>query len=139
MTTLTPYEEAVEIVLEAGGEPLKLCYQWGLCTATCPWNLVRSFGVHQIILQSQPGLVEMRESREESLCCGGGSGEIWMDTEKGERPSDIRLGQAIEVGAEVLAAACPYCMLNFEGSRLTSDMGNTIEIKDVSELLREAL
>jgi len=56
MTTLTPYEEAIEIVLEAGGEPLKLCYQCGLCTASCPWNLVRSFGVHQIILQSQLGV-----------------------------------------------------------------------------------
>lgn len=56
MTTLTPYEEAIEIVLEAGGEPLKLCYQCGLCTAICPWNLVRSFGVHQIILQSQLGV-----------------------------------------------------------------------------------
>jgi len=93
------------------------------------------------VLKRIPGLapVKMRESCEESLCSGGGGGEIWMDTEKRERPSELRLGKAIEVGAEVLAVACPYCLLNFEGSRLTSDIGNTIEIKDVSELLRKVL
>ena len=67
MTTLVPYEEAVEIVLEAGGEPLKLCYQCDLCTAVCPWNLVNSFGVRQLMLQSQLGLVDF-ESEDNWVC-----------------------------------------------------------------------
>jgi len=81
----------------------------------------------------------MPDSGEDAICCGGGGGGIWMETKKGERLSDIRLNQAIETGAEILAVACPYCMLNFEDSLLTSDKGDTIEVKDISELVREAL
>ena len=62
-----------------------------------------------------------------------------MDTPKEERLSDLRLNQALDTGAEVLAVACPYCMLNFEDSLLTTDKGNKIEVKDISELVREAI
>jgi Fe-S oxidoreductase len=48
-------------------------------------------------------------------------------------------GEAIELGADVLAVACPYCMLNFDDSVLTLGKEDTIEIKDVSELVLEAI
>jgi len=35
--------------------------------------------------------------------------------------------------------ACPYCMLNFEDSVLTSGKGDVIEIRDIAELVQEAL
>ena len=52
-------------------------------------------------LKKMPGLQlnEMPESRKDSFCCGGGGGRIWMETPKGERFSDLRLDQAIGVGA----------------------------------------
>ncbi len=81
----------------------------------------------------------MWEYRENSLCCGGGGGRIWMETKSGERFSDIRLEQALEAGANVLAMACPYCMLNFEDSVLASEKSDVIEIRDIAELVQEAL
>jgi len=84
-------------------------------------------------------LVEMPEARGESLCCGGGGGRIWMETPKGERFSDLRLAQAMEAGAEVLVTCCPYCITNFEDSRLNVEGGRTIEVKDVTEILEEVL
>ena len=63
----------------------------------------------------------MPESRKNSLCCGGGGGRIWMETPKGERFSDLRLAQAVGTGAQVLATACPYCITNFEDSRLNRE------------------
>jgi len=84
-------------------------------------------------------LIEMADSRENSLCCGGGGGRIWMDTPKGERFSDLRLEQAQEVGAEVLATSCPYCITNFEDSRLTLENSEAIEIKDITEIIQEAI
>jgi len=83
-----------------------------------------------------PGLklIEMPESREDSLCCGGGGGRIWMETPKGERFSDLRIEQAIEVGVEVLVTACPYCITNFEDSRLTLEDSEATEIKDIPEI-----
>ncbi|MFH1933366.1 MAG: (Fe-S)-binding protein [Pseudomonadota bacterium] len=92
-------------------------------------------------LNKTPGLelIEMPESRVDSLCCGGGGGRIWMETPKGERFSDLRLEQAIGVGAEVLVTSCPYCIANFEDSRLTLNVTENIEVKDITEILQEVI
>ena len=81
----------------------------------------------------------MARSREKSLCCGGGGGRIWMDTPKGERFSDLRVEQAVGVGAQVLATACPYCITNFEDSRLGLKDEGSLEIKDILEIVHDAL
>lgn len=82
-------------------------------------------------------LAEMPDCRSDSLCCGGGGGRIWMDTPKGERFSDLRLAQAKEVGADVLATSCPYCISNFEESRLA--LPDAPVVKDLAEIVLEAL
>ncbi len=84
-------------------------------------------------------LTEMADSREESFCCGGGGGRIWMDTPKGERFSDLRLDQAAATGAEVLVTSCPYCIANFEDSLLSRKEGSIKEIKDLTEIIQEAI
>jgi Fe-S oxidoreductase len=84
-------------------------------------------------------LNEMVDSRVDSLCCGGGGGRIWMETPKGERFCDLRLEQAMAVGAEVLVTACPYCISNFEDSRLTQDATEKIEVKDITEIIQEVI
>ena len=84
-------------------------------------------------------LLEMTDFRKDSLCCGGGGGRIWMDTPKNERFSDIRLVQARQAGAEVLVTACPYCITNFEESRLNLAYEDVIEIKDITEIIQEVI
>jgi Fe-S oxidoreductase len=84
-------------------------------------------------------LIEMIESKEDNLCCGGGGGRIWMETPKGERFSDIRMEQAVDVGAEILVTSCPYCISNFEDSRLTLDCEDKIEVKDITEIIQEVI
>jgi Fe-S oxidoreductase len=84
-------------------------------------------------------LVEMAESRRDSLCCGGGGGRIWMDTPQDQRFSDIRLNQAVQTGAQVLVTSCPYCITNFEESRLNLEYGDLLEIKDITEIVQEAM
>jgi Fe-S oxidoreductase len=93
------------------------------------------------VLKKVPGLelVEMVDSRADSLCCGGGGGGIWMDVPKGERFSDLRLEQAIGVGAQVLVTACPYCVTMFEDSRLTRENPDVIEVKDITEVIQEVI
>jgi Fe-S oxidoreductase len=84
-------------------------------------------------------LKEMPDNRADSLCCGGGGGRIWMETPKGERFSDLRLDQAFGVGAEVLATSCPYCITNFEDSRKNREDGESLEVKDITEIILEAM
>jgi Fe-S oxidoreductase len=93
------------------------------------------------VLKKIPGLElrEMAESRENSLCCGMGGGRIWFETPKSERFSILRLEQAIGLGAEVLATCCPYCISQFEDSRLMLTNSEVIQIKDITEILQEVI
>lgn len=93
------------------------------------------------LLNLVPGLElrEMADAREKSLCCGGGAGRIWMETPKEDRFSDLRLGQAVQSGAEVLATSCPYCITNFTDSSLNLPEGEAMEVKDITEILLEVL
>jgi Fe-S oxidoreductase len=109
-----------------------------------PCYLGRHNGIYdepRQVLESIPGLelVEMADTRENSLCCGGGGGRIWMETKKGERFSDLRLEQALKAGADILAVSCPYCMLNLQDSLRTLGKEGAIEIKDIAELVQEAI
>ena len=109
-----------------------------------PCYLGRHNGIYdepRDILKKIPGLElkEMTDTRESSLCCGMGGGRIWMETAKNERFSDIRLKQAQETGAEILATACPYCITQFEDGRLSLPDSNSIQIKDITEILQEVV
>ena len=109
-----------------------------------PCYLGRHNGIYdepREVLKKIPGLDlrEMPDSRRDSLCCGGGGGRIWMETPKGERFSDLRLEQAVGVGAEVLVTSCPYCITNFEDSRMNREDSEVIEIKDITEIIQEVI
>jgi Fe-S oxidoreductase len=117
-----------------------------------PCYLGRHNGIYEEpreVLKKIPGLElsEMPETLENSLCCGGGGGRIWMETPKEERFSDLRLEQATGIGAEVLATCCPYCITHFEESRLALEDsesldaadGSVIEIKDITEIIQEVI
>lgn len=93
------------------------------------------------VLKKIPGLqlIEMAESREESLCCGMGGGRIWMETSMSERFSNLRLEEAVGLGAEELVTSCPYCIANFEDSRVVLNYDDVIQVKDITEILQEVL
>lgn len=109
-----------------------------------PCYLGRHNGIYdepREILKAIPGLtlLEMEEERENALCCGMGGGRVWMETHKEERFSNIRIKQVLDAGAEVLVTACPYCITNFEDTRVVLGLEDKIEIKDVIEIISEAL
>ena len=111
-----------------------------------PCYLGRHNGIYdeprEVLKQIQGSeLIEMPDAREDSLCCGGGGGRIWMETPKGERFSDLRVVQASEVGAEVLVTACPYCITHFEDSKLTLEdqEDSELEVKDITEVIYETI
>jgi Fe-S oxidoreductase len=109
-----------------------------------PCYLGRHNGIYdepREVLKKIPGLTlnEMQDCRVDSLCCGGGGGRVWMETQKGERFSDLRIEQAMDVEAEVLVTACPYCITMLEDSRITMGVDEKIEIKDITEIIQEVV
>jgi Fe-S oxidoreductase len=92
------------------------------------------------IIESIPGLklVEFERSRERSLCCEGGGGRMWIDV-PGERLAEIRVKDAAEAGAQILATACPFCLLTFEDAVKTTGLEEKIQVLDIVELLSKAI
>ncbi len=93
------------------------------------------------ILESIPGitLLEMQNSRERSFCCGGGGGGSWKNGNPREGLGEVRVREAMGIGAAVIATACPYCirMLNESIARL--GVGERMGVRDVAELLLQSV
>jgi Fe-S oxidoreductase len=89
------------------------------------------------IIESIPGVrfVEMDRSRFRSLCCEGGGGRMWVEGTEGERLAERRVRDAADVGAEVIATACPFCLINLEDAVKTTGYEDKIEIMDIMEIV----
>ncbi len=94
------------------------------------------------VIQSIPGIeyLEMDRCRERSICCEGGGGRMWMESESSEeRLAEVRVKDAVSIGAEILATACPFCLLTLEDAVKTTGNESKIEIKDIAELISEVV
>ena len=95
------------------------------------------------ILNAIPGieLVEMERNRENAFCCGGGSGNFYIDSFGGGEysPARIRVREAYETGANILAVACPICMTMFTDAIKSEELEEKLIVKDISEIVKESL
>ncbi|MBA4380172.1 MAG: (Fe-S)-binding protein [Anaerolinea sp.] len=103
------------------------------------------FDQPRALLEAIPGveLVEMEHNRKNSLCCGGGGGGMWLDGFQWEkahvRLSEWRVREAMAIGAEILAVACPYETPRFEDAAKTVEGAGHLIVKDIVELLAGAM
>lgn len=91
------------------------------------------------ILKATPGvhLVEMSRVKKDSFCCGGGSGNFFTDLLTGENsPGRIRVREARETGAEVLAVACPACMVMLTDAVKAEGLEGKLAVRDVSQIVQ---
>jgi Fe-S oxidoreductase len=94
------------------------------------------------ILKSIPGVtfIDFDRSRERSLCCEGGGGRMWVEaSDQGPRLAETRITDAAEMGAEILATACPFCLLTLEDAAKTTGNEEKLRVMDISEILVEAM
>ena len=84
-------------------------------------------------------LVEMKLNGRDSLCCGGGGGRMFTEVEEEERLSDMRVGQALEVDARIIATACPWCHIMLDNAVRDLKVDDKIKVMDVAEILVQAL
>ena len=95
----------------------------------------------QIIERLGCTLVEMPRNRDNSFCCGAGGGQIWMSrSSEHERPSENRIREALGLdGIEHFVVACPKDVTMYEDAIKTSGASGQIELREVTELVEEAL
>ncbi len=94
------------------------------------------------LLKSIPGaeLVEFNRCRERSLCCEGGGGKMWVESQsKKERLADTRIKDAKELDADIVAVACPFCVLTLEDSMKGLGFEEEMRVAEIMELLGELM
>jgi len=85
-------------------------------------------------------LVEMSRNRENSYCCGGGGGRVWMpESPSTLAPRLVRVREAEEIAPDILATACPFCLMNLSDGIETIGQQERIQVKDIAELVKEAI
>ncbi|MEV6302894.1 (Fe-S)-binding protein [Actinoplanes sp. NPDC051861] len=105
----------------------------------------RVFDPPRDILGNVPGLqlTEMPRHRETSFCCGAGGARMWMEETIGTRINETRTDEALATGADVIAAACPYCIVMLtDGTATRKQEGRApedVQVVDVSRLLLRAV
>jgi Fe-S oxidoreductase len=94
------------------------------------------------ILSSIPKLEfkEMGRNKSNSFCCGGGGGNFITDFLGGseDSPARVRIREARDTGARVLAVACPICLSQLEDARKVEGLEEELVVKDISQIVREA-
>jgi Fe-S oxidoreductase len=96
----------------------------------------------RLILGKIPGLefIEFDRNRHRSLCCEGGGGRMWIESMiPQERLAEIRVKDAVQMGAEVIVTACPFCLLTLEDAVKISGNEENIQVLDLIELVEMSL
>ena len=85
-------------------------------------------------------LVEMKRCRSNGMCCGAGGAQMFKEEEKGtNRVNFERTEEAIGIGANIIAAACPFCNTMLTDGVKQSEKEETIQVLDIAELIAESM
>ncbi len=103
------------------------------------WNDIYDEPRRVLNVISSKGVTEMQRNRNRSFCCGGGGGRVWMEEKIGKRINNTRVQEALDTGAEALAAACPFCITMFEDGIKAVEAQDHFGVEDIAEILARAL
>jgi Fe-S oxidoreductase len=84
--------------------------------------------------------VEMKRNKSFALCCGAGGGQMFKEAEKGDKEVFLeRTEDALETGADIIATACPYCMVMMTDGLKYKNKETEIRNYDIAELVANSL
>jgi Fe-S oxidoreductase len=83
--------------------------------------------------------VEMERSRDRSFCCGAGGGRMWMEEREGKRVNIERTEEALATKPDIIGTGCPFCMTMMSDGVKAKNVAEGVEVKDVAELVLEAV
>lgn len=84
-------------------------------------------------------LVEMKRCRTRGLCCGAGGAQMFKEPENGKKDINIeRAEEALETGANIIAAACPFCLTMMSDGVKNKNKEHEVKVMDLAELVEIA-
>jgi len=95
-----------------------------------PREILQAAGLHR---------VEMGRMGKNSFCCGGGGGHMWMEEDPEKRLNVKRAEQVIETKADLVATACPFCLVMLVDGLKTKGVEEAVGSKDIAEIIAELI
>lgn len=85
-------------------------------------------------------LTEMKRCRSNGLCCGAGGAQMFKEEEKGdERINTERAREAIDTGASIIAANCPFCMTMLTDGVKVHEKEDDVKVLDIAEMIAASM
>ena len=86
-------------------------------------------------------LVEMSRNRTNSFCCGAGGGQVWKKEHEDmtQRPSENRIEEALDTGADHFTVACPKDMSMYSDAVKTSGNEENMQVRDLVDYVADAM
>ena len=85
-------------------------------------------------------LVEMKRCKSKGLCCGAGGAQMFKEDEPGNKRINIeRVEEALETGAKIVAAACPFCNTMLSDGIKNKEKENDVKVLDIAELIEQSM
>ncbi len=85
-------------------------------------------------------LVEMKRCRTNGLCCGAGGAQMFKEEEKGDTRVNLeRTNEALDTGAQVIAANCPFCMTMLTDGVKSKEKEDSVQVLDIAELVVQSM
>ncbi|OQY03743.1 MAG: CoB--CoM heterodisulfide reductase [Bacteroidetes bacterium 4572_117] len=84
-------------------------------------------------------LVEMKQNRGRSLCCGAGGAQMFKEAEAGNKEIyELRTEQAVEQNPDFIATACPFCMTMMQDGIKMIEKQDKIQVLDIAEIIERS-
>ncbi|GAB4091755.1 (Fe-S)-binding protein [Flaviaesturariibacter terrae] len=94
----------------------------------------------QVLEALDAELVEMKRCRKNGLCCGAGGAQMFKEEEKGDTRINLeRSAEAIDTGANIVAAACPFCNTMLTDGVKNAEKEESVQVLDVAELVARSM
>ena len=85
-------------------------------------------------------LVEMKRCRSNGLCCGAGGAQMFKEEEAGDtRINFTRSEEAIETGATIIAANCPFCTTMLSDGVKNKEQEDNVKVLDIAEMVAQSM
>ena len=109
-----------------------------------PCYLGRANGEYEaprnVINAVSSGQKEMKRCKSFALCCGAGGGQMFKEAEAGDKEIFLeRIEDAIDTGANIVATACPFCMVMMTDGIKYKNQEERMRNLDIAELVSEAM
>jgi Fe-S oxidoreductase len=109
-----------------------------------PCYLGRANGEYEaprkVVNSVSSNFVEMKRSKSFALCCGAGGGQMFKEAEKGKKEVFLeRTEEALGTGSDIIATACPYCMVMITDGLKYKNKNEDVKNYDLAELIAISL